>query len=185
MYHAPAAHRIPPETVANIIGQLSFDARSIMIPAARGKLDALYSCSLVCLYWARVSRPAILEHIVVRRKAHLDRLLELLSTSSPVTPSLADCIQAITVDDAGAQQKPWVHRIPRIQDYTRSAIRWSTLKVRDVDGPWISLAGHVPRTIPGSVPQFRSLTFTNVRLRRVRDLLRAVRDLRLLKISTS
>lgn len=168
----PAAHRIPPETIARVVDEVD---KNIWW---QKKEPAIYC--LVCRYWAQHFRPPMFRDLVLRNKADFEELLRLilLSSAVAVVPPLAECLYHIDIAHSGDWQMPWIHKLPLVQRHTIQPILFF-LRARDLDARCAARlwAASLPRDLPGNNWLLSGLDIIDARFRRVSDLVRAVRDL--------
>ena len=159
----------PSEIMAEIVFELAYSELS---------KKQLGTCSRVCRYWAQVCRPSLFRKLVLRNAADLDHLLFLLTISPLVAPSLAQCLDEVAVVHPGPRGLPWIHRLPRIRQHTTRVLTLH-LEVQQLEiwGTAHLLSTSLPLTLPRSTFPFSSLRIADVRLKKVKDLVRAVRDL--------
>ena len=160
---------------------LSDEEKPFMKPVDHELLKWLGSCTLVCRYWASLLRKVLFSRAQLHCENDFHRLLSLLSTSSPVSPSLQDCLKMVAVSWLGGRendlQAQWYYRLPDIQAHASNTLTWAFSMHDLVDRHVVDdhfLIGPLPRTLLGSAFRIEYLKLSYVRLSSVRDLIRAV-----------
>lgn len=172
-----AGHELPPETIAKIITELVTACDWSKSKLGGLELEQwaykkwLRVFCLVCRYWAQICRPVMFRTLALRNGSDLDTLVALLSSPVPVVPRLADCIVNIEVAHTGPWDKPWVHRMFRIQQYATHKLdirmKISTLRDPPIASLWSAV---LPRALPGSAFLFSTLNLAGVRFQNVGNL---------------
>lgn len=187
-------YRIPPELFDIIID--SFTEWPTFNPGLGVRMTKreLGACSLVCRYWARRCRYWIFATLSVRSREDFNDLLHLIDTAHEMDdiPPLTECIQDLQVQHAGPWTMPWFHRI--LKELTARGLELEpeniSLEVKEAYVPEVhhsedqtsshyaprSLSTSLPRTIPRSMFSHAMLALSDLRFRRVKDLLRLIDD---------
>ncbi|KIP10627.1 hypothetical protein PHLGIDRAFT_125483 [Phlebiopsis gigantea 11061_1 CR5-6] len=155
-----------------------------LTPAVGVNKRELGTLSLICRYWAKRSRPHLFRQTTIRSLTDLDTLVQIMKHQViDDLPSVLDCLRNVSVLQSGAWSLPWLHHVySRLSESADRRISLSlsldnTYVVHDASSPDTtrfaprSLSTHLPRTIPGDTYHFQALELSNLRFRRVADLL--------------
>lgn len=155
-----------------------------LTPAVEVSRRELGALSLTCRYWAIRCRPHLFKKTTIRSIADLGTLIQTLKHFTiDGLPSVSDCLHSVDVLQSGAWTLPWLHHVQsRLSEASASRLSLSlilndTYMDDNTSASHIarfaprSLSANLPRTIPGENYHFQSLELTNLRFRRVADLL--------------
>ncbi|KAI0748967.1 hypothetical protein BC629DRAFT_132159 [Irpex lacteus] len=110
IHPASRACIIPPELLARVVSFVGNDklllgdnGRDINVPGRREEIQHLAACTLVCVYWAKVARPRMLNMLVVRSLKDIHGLRDYFSSSNTVLsihdiPSIARCLRILVIE---------------------------------------------------------------------------------------
>ena len=157
---------------------------SVLPPAVEVDRHELGTLSLICRYWAKRTRPHLFRQTTIRSLSDLNSLIQIIQhTAISDLPPVIDCLRIVNVLQSGAWSLPWLHHVySRLSELTIHHLSLSlflddTYVIRDSSNPDStrfaprSLSTHLPRTIPGDSYHFQTLELSNLRFRRVADLL--------------
>lgn len=185
-------YRIPPELFDLVID--SFTEWPTFNPGlgVRMSKSELGACSLVCRHWARRCRYWVFASVALKSREDFVALLHLIDSAEEFDefPSLRECIQEVNIQHSGAWEIPWYHCI--LAEFTAREIELDPDRVAlELKESYVaaaaagaqmahyaprSLSTSLPRTMPRSLFSHGILTLSDMRFRRVQDLLRLIDD---------
>ncbi|GJE95539.1 hypothetical protein PsYK624_117250 [Phanerochaete sordida] len=146
--------------------------------------------SLTCRHWCGVLRHVGFQQLALHNEADIASFESLTSTPSKVNPTLLDCIQSfhfITLVPAA----PWINHCYRIQkiEYCKP-VTYSQTLVDDTDSssravhptPTYGTLCGFPRTLPGSLFPFTTITFYKLHFPTPDDLHKVISQLPNLRV---
>ena len=184
-------HLLPSEIVDYIVEIIAWrkvsDAFDIheedVPPIVFANKQELGLLSLTCRYWAKRCRPHIFKHAILHSLGELHALVDILEHAKlDDIPSVLDCLERVYVVQTGRWTVPWLHHvyaalrgcihryIPIYLTLDDTYILSDTNTSGGQYAPRL-LSAHLPKTIPGDAYHFYSLELSNLRFRRVPDLL--------------
>lgn len=157
---------LPPEVLRNIINSVQ-SAEEILSELGWRAKDSdrpkkgFPALSLTCHDWARVIRPRLFHHLVLRIPEDVDRLLTFLESPASVGPELGTCIGQVQYKMKEDQLPPWIrlHKLSMIIPEARMHLEVTGI-------PEESLFKVFPRTLPPSIFPFHKIELCALHFKR-------------------
>lgn len=175
---------LPSELVYRILSYFTFHPDPARSPLyVQMDKRQLGHCSLVCQFWAQWCRPHIFHTITLRTAGEWTELVDLMNAPSVVSPTIRQCLTKLRIAFQGVYQAPWLHLVTKewehLVDVEMQNVHMSAPEPEGArEYAPHSMSAGLPRTLPAGTFPVTSLRLSDLRFRRIADVVNLVKNLR-------